>query len=72
MAAAARIYFRIHQLTTQEALPEYPFPDAARVPCRAHSDASWLQEEPIAHAEALVHPRRQGWQSRRELGARDA
>lgn len=69
MAAAAHIHFYIHQLDTQEALSVWHFLDAAHVPHRAHSDAGWLQEEPVAHAKALVHPRRQGWQSRRELGA---
>ena len=69
MAAAAHIHFHIHQLDTQEALSMWRFPDAAHVPHRAHSDAGWLQEEPVAHAKALVHPGRQGWQSRRELGA---
>ena len=68
-AAAAHIYFYIHQLDMQEALSVWPFPDAAHVSHRAHSDAGWLQEKPVARAKALVHPRRQGWQSRRELGA---
>ena len=67
-AAHIRIYIAQHALGP----PMCPFLDTACVPHRAHPDAGWLQEESITHAEALVDPRRQGWQSRRELGAGDA
>ena len=69
IAAAARVHIEIYHLNVQEALPMCPLPEIVNVPHRAHPDAGWLQEEPIPHAEALVHPRRQSWQSRWELSA---